>query len=153
MAQTLNDAALSTVKARIRVYTYGYDTPSRQSRSPSHDVLALFGDQRYTFGEVAGGKLSAWLDYTYRSKLFFNVVPRVVPFDGAIRGPGVGLLNGRIALSNVSLGGANAEFAVWGRNPTDKKYRMSGIDLGALGFATNTYGVPRTYGAEMRMEF
>jgi len=48
MAETLSNAELSTVKARIRVYTYRYDTPSRQSRSPSRDVLALFRDQART---------------------------------------------------------------------------------------------------------
>lgn len=48
MAGTLNNAELCTEKARIRVYTYRYDTPSRQSRSPSQDVLALFRDQART---------------------------------------------------------------------------------------------------------
>lgn len=48
MAGTLSNAELCTAKARIRVYTYRYDTPSRQSRSPSQDVLALFRDQART---------------------------------------------------------------------------------------------------------
>lgn len=45
MAGTLNNAELRTEHARVRVYTYRYDTPSRQSRSPNQDVLALFRDQ------------------------------------------------------------------------------------------------------------
>ncbi len=111
------------------------------------------GGAQYTFGEVVGGQLSARLDYTYRSRLYFNVVPRFAPFDAAISARGVGLLDGRIALSQVDLGGTRAEFAVWGRNLTDEKYRVSGIDFGSLGFATNTYGLPRTYGADIRLEF
>lgn len=111
------------------------------------------GGAQYTFGEVVGGQLSARLDYTYRSKLFFNVVPRFAPFDAAIAAPSIGLLDGRVALSKVDIGGARAEFAIWGRNLTDEKYRVSGIDFGSLGFATNTYGLPRTYGADIRLEF
>jgi iron complex outermembrane recepter protein len=111
------------------------------------------GGAQYTVGEVMGGELSARVDYTYRSRLYFNVVPRFAQFDDAISAPGIGLLDGRIALSKVDLGGTNAEFAIWGRNLTDEKYRVSGIDFGSLGFATNTYGLPRTYGAEVRMEF
>lgn len=48
MAGTLSNAELRTGMARVRVYTYRYDTPSRQSRSPSQDVLALFRDQART---------------------------------------------------------------------------------------------------------
>ncbi|WP_232332730.1 TonB-dependent receptor [Novosphingobium aquimarinum] len=111
------------------------------------------GGAQYTIGEMFGGQLSARVDYTYRSRLYFNVAPRFAPFDDVISAPGVGLLDGRIALSKVDIGGSNAEFAIWGRNLTDEEYRISGIDFGSLGFATNTYGLPRTYGAEIRMEF
>jgi AraC family transcriptional regulator len=48
MSGTLTNAELCTGKARVRVYTYRYDTPSRQSRSPNQDVLALFRDQART---------------------------------------------------------------------------------------------------------
>lgn len=114
------------------------------------------GGAQYTFGDMLGGSLSARLDYTYRSKIYFNAIPlaEFAPFDDAIAAKGVGLLDGRIALSKVDIGGTSAEFAIWGRNLTNEKYRVSGIDFGpSLGFATNTYGLPRTYGAEMRMEF
>ena len=113
------------------------------------------GGAQYTFGDMLGGQLSARLDYTYRSKIYFNVLPlpAFAPFDQAIAAKGVGLLDGRIALSKMELGGSRAEFAIWGRNLTNEKYRVSGIDFGSLGFGTNTYGLPRTYGAEMRMEF
>ncbi|SFR91479.1 helix-turn-helix transcriptional regulator [Sphingomonas jatrophae] len=45
MERTLPGVELRTKQARIHVYTYRYDTPSHQSRSPQEDVLALFVDQ------------------------------------------------------------------------------------------------------------
>ncbi len=126
---------------------------SKEARFSYSASTTFTGGAQYTIGSVLGGELSARLDYTYRSRLYFNVVPRFAPFDDAIRAKGVGLLDGRIALGKLDVGGGKAEFAVWGRNLTKETYRISGIDFGSLGFATNTYGVPRTYGAEMRMEF
>ncbi|MET0270820.1 MAG: TonB-dependent receptor [Sphingomonas sp.] len=107
----------------------------------------------YAIRDVAGGELSARLDYAYRSKVYFNVVPQFVPFDEAISAPGFGLLDGRIQLGGVPLGGTTATFSLWGKNLTDKTYRTSGTDFGALGFAINTYGEPRTYGVDARIRF
>ena len=45
MGKTLANAELRTAHARVHVYTYRYDTPSHQSRSPGRDVLALFTDE------------------------------------------------------------------------------------------------------------
>lgn len=107
----------------------------------------------YRIGGVAGGWLSARLDYSYRSRVFFNVVPQFTQFDAAISAPGFGLLDGRIQLGDVPLGGALATFSLWGKNLTDKVYRVSGTDFGALNFAINTYGEPRTYGVDVRFRF
>ncbi|MDT0575379.1 TonB-dependent receptor [Croceicoccus sp. F390] len=108
---------------------------------------------QYTVGEMLGGQLSARLDYLYRSKVNYNVVPRFSPNDAIIASPGVGLLDGRISLSAIPLGGVEAQISLWGKNLTDEEYRISGIDFGSLGFATNTYGVPRTYGVDLRIEY
>lgn len=45
MARSVTDALLQTEQARIHVYTYRYERPSRHTRSPSRDVLALFGNR------------------------------------------------------------------------------------------------------------
>ncbi|SFR89779.1 TonB-dependent receptor [Sphingomonas jatrophae] len=107
----------------------------------------------YSVQDVAGGILSARLDYSYRSKVYFNVVPQFVPFDALIAAPGFGLLDGRIQLGGVDLGGTTATFSLWGKNLTNKLYRTSGTDFGALGFAINSYGEPRTYGVDARIRF
>ena len=137
-------------------------------RDPATNMLVNVADQarfsysagttynlggEYTVGDVAGGELSARLDYSYRSKVYFNVVPQFTQFDAAIAAPGFGLLDGRVQLGNIPMGGTTATFSLWGKNITNKVYRTSGTDFGALGFAINTYGEPRTYGLDARFRF
>lgn len=108
---------------------------------------------QYSFGDLFGGSLSARLDYSYRSKIHFNVVPRFAPFDEQIASGSVGLLDGRVMLTDLSIGPNKGQIALWGKNLTNRKYRVSGIDFGSLGFATNTYSLPRTYGIDLKLEF
>mgnify|MGYP003131276210 CR=1 FL=1 len=107
----------------------------------------------YRIEDVAGGAVTARLDYSYRSKVHFNVVPQFTLFDDDIAADGFGLLDGRIQLADVPVGSTSATFSLWGKNLTDKVYRTSGTDFGALNFAINTYGEPRTYGVDARFRF
>lgn len=111
------------------------------------------GGAQLIFGDVGFGKLTARGDVTYRSRVNYNVIPRLSPFDSDISSPPVWLVDGRVALGEIALGGGEAEIALWGKNLTNKKYRISGIDFGSLGFATNIYSVPRTYGVDVRFNF
>lgn len=107
----------------------------------------------YSFGDVFGGKLSARGDYNYRSRMVFNVIPRFSPFDAAIASPAIGLFDARLSLAGLAIAGRESSIALWGRNLSDKEYRVSGIDFGALGFATNTYSEGRTYGIDLKIQF
>lgn len=107
----------------------------------------------YSFGNVLSGELSARVDYSYRSRIVFNVIPRFSPFDAAIASPAVGLFDARLSLSGLAIAGRESSIALWGRNLSDKEYRVSGIDFGALGFATNTYSEGRTYGVDLKIQF
>jgi iron complex outermembrane receptor protein len=107
----------------------------------------------YRFGEVAGGKLVARLDYAWRSRIFFNAIPRFAPFDDYLSSGPVGLLDGRLALTDFQLGATEATLALWGRNLTNKKYLANGVDFGSLGFASATYSEPRTWGVDMKVKF
>jgi iron complex outermembrane recepter protein len=104
-------------------------------------------------GEVAGGQLSVRADYTYRSQIYFNVVPSLTLFDEQIKSPGFGLLDGRVSLTDIPVGAVVAAVSVWGKNITNKNYRTSGTDFGSLGFAVNTYGEKRTYGVDVSVKF
>ena len=107
----------------------------------------------YRFGEMAGGEVVARLDYAWRSRIHVNAIPRFGPFDDYLTSAPVGLLDGRVSLSDFQLGGTEATLAVWGRNLTNKQYLVSGVDFGSLGFANATFSEPRTWGVDVRVKF
>ncbi len=96
------------------------------------------------------GKLVARADWTYRSKIYWHPVN---PFNEEIADGGVGLLSGRLTLSEIAFGGSQASISLWGKNLTKKDYVLSGIDFGSLGFAGVMYGDPRSYGVELAIKF
>ncbi len=62
------------------------------------------------------------------------------------------LLNGRLSLGEIALGGGEMEIAVWGKNLTNTTYNL--LDFHIPGRVTATfYNEPRTYGLEARMKF
>ena len=108
----------------------------------------------YTIKNVATGNLSFRLEYAYKSKVTFDVFPNFAPFTAYTKAPGYGLLDGRVQLANLAIGGGEATVSLWGKNLTDKHYRTGSIDFGsALGFAVTTYGETRSYGVDVRYRF
>jgi iron complex outermembrane receptor protein len=68
--------------------------------------------------------------------------------SGKVEVGSYGLLNGRISLADVNLMGANWQFAIWGKNLANRD------DVNYLiGATATTYLQPRTYGAELLLEF
>lgn len=118
----------------------------------SASTTASAGAQ-YEFPPFSFGKLAARLDYNYTSKRYFGSNPLTAPFIEQIKAAPRGLLDARLTLSDISLGNGSASLSLWGRNITNKKYRMVGIDFGQLGFAGNIYGEPATYGADLTLKF
>lgn len=102
---------------------------------------------RYSIGQV-----SARVEYNYRSKVYFQPTTIGTPLNESIPSDGRGLLDARLALAQVS-GDATATIALWGRNLTNEEYRVHGIDFGALGYAGNVYGEPRSYGVDLSVSF
>jgi iron complex outermembrane receptor protein len=105
---------------------------------------------------VSFGELHFQADYTWQSTT--NMQPalqyptdREIPVPGLIQ-PGYGLLNGRIA-ARIGKDGAT-EIAVWGKNLTDKRYIIGGLNIaGTAGFAFSTVGNPRTFGVQVTHKF
>jgi iron complex outermembrane receptor protein len=64
---------------------------------------------------------------------------------------GYGLLNARLQLAEVQLGGMSLAATAWAKNVTDEEYVANRIDFGpAFGDLTQSYfGMPRTYGLEL----
>ncbi len=108
---------------------------------------------QYEFAVNNLGKMAFRLDYNYRGKVYFAPNPLTAPFGDRIAAPARGLLDARIALSDLELGTGKATIAFWGKNITDKKYKAAGVDFGSLGFAGNVYGDPATWGLDFSFQF
>jgi iron complex outermembrane recepter protein len=68
--------------------------------------------------------------------------------------PAYWLLNGRIALRDLDIGGVKTELAVWGKNLTDEK--AVAFALGILQpplLASANYIPARTYGVDLTIQF
>ena len=90
-----------------------------------------------------GGQFHA--SATWRAQDDFNIAGS--PPNDFIVEDGYGLLDGRISISpNPDL-----TFSIWGRNLTDKLYRTNAIAF--FGDETSRLGAPRTYGAEISINF
>jgi len=103
---------------------------------------------RYIFPGIDIGELSMRVDYTGSSPVGFNTAIA----DDKIVGQGAyGLVDARLALTGVKVCdlAGTFDFALIGKNLTDRSYRVGGYGSNAFGFYTNIYGDPRTYGAQV----
>jgi len=102
---------------------------------------------RYT-ATMSSGEISAELSYAGQSKLSFQPT---ASNQTLVTQKGYGLLNGRISLVHDDTG---LEFALFGRNITNKKYiRGAGSLQDTLGFQTVFDGEPRTIGVQVSARF
>ena len=95
---------------------------------------------RYEFPAFSFGTLAFAGDYSYKTRRVFESVGSSVTLANVVGNRDVlgggprNDLSGRISLSNIALGGAKAELAVYTENLLNARYRVSTIDFGALGF-------------------
>jgi iron complex outermembrane receptor protein len=115
-------------------------------------VIPLTPKWNYQLGavhraDVGMGRLESSINYSWRSSQIGTITN-----DPLTRRPAYGLLDGRLALTDIPLGGSSTlELALWGKNLTDKTYVASNINLTLL--TITQYGEPRTFGAEARVRF
>ena len=101
------------------------------------------------FGEAT---LMARVDATYRSRMRtigFNNLP--ADYDPILSSDPLWLINSRVALRHVNVGGAKVELAGWVKNLTDADNPTFPIYYSFAGSAT--YERARTYGADLTIEF
>ncbi len=99
------------------------------------------------------GQLSARLEYNYRGGVIFHPTHAGTPLTGEIADGARNIPDVRITLSELKVGGGEASVSLWSRNLTDEEYRVHGVDFGALGFAGNVYGEPRSVGVDFMVAF
>lgn len=106
---------------------------------------------------IGGGKFQGRIDVLYQSEQTWH--PAIVypsgfrdnPAIDFVKGDARTLVNGRVALQEIPLGGTGAtvEVALWGKNILDEAYVPMGIDFGSLDWGQIVYGWPRSGGFEM----
>jgi iron complex outermembrane recepter protein len=102
----------------------------------------------YTWPLGGSGALQARLDLSYTDGYHFN--PTLFLYDAAEERT---LLNARLSWKDIPLPQGSLELSAWVQNLSDEEYREFGTDFGALGFSTNSFGDPRTWGVDLRYEF
>ena len=134
------DSSLSNVivPAESVLRTPGADIASMAfvPQTPKNAFSITF-DQGFT---LANTNLVVHLDYSYRDKLNSSAISTPV---GSL-----GLLNGRLFASNISLGNAMLDVGLWIRNLTDEKRII--YDLAQAG---NQFNTPRTFGLDAKLSF
>ena len=104
----------------------------------------VFGDARF----------NVRLDASFRSSMALDAnddvpTPAFAPVE---KTPSVWILNGRVALSDIDIGGAKATLALWGRNLTnDKSIQFTGGISGVSRSAS--FSPARTYGLDLTVKF
>ncbi|MDE2436413.1 MAG: TonB-dependent receptor [Sphingomonadales bacterium] len=105
---------------------------------------------------AGGPHLSAMVEGRYRSSYYLtstplrNLLTGLPALENVNQQPAYWLVNGRLGLADLSVGGAKASLSVFGDNIFDKRY----ISFGApVLFFTGAYERGRTYGVELGVSF
>ena len=105
---------------------------------------------------AGGGHVTALLEGRYRSSYYLtstplrNVLTGQPALEDRNKQPGYWLVNGRLGVADVPLGGGRVSLSVYGDNLLDKRY----IGFGApVLLFTGSYERGRTYGVELGVNF
>ena len=107
------------------------------------------GTFKYPIGSV---DMTARVGYNYTSSFWMFGNPLTAPFRNETKGDARGLLDAQLRFDNLGLG-KNFSLTLWGKNLGNKEYVVRSVDFGALGFATDIWGDPRTFGLTADLAF
>lgn len=103
--------------------------------------------------DLGSARMTARVGFTYEDgKFSFNNI-LASPFNNALRGDDRYLVDAQLTLDQFNIGGAEAEFQIWGRNLLDRNDLVRAIDFGQLGYAGGYFAPPRTFGARIRIKY
>ena len=117
----------------------------------SPDTTANIGIE-YRAPHFGFGQLTARMDYSYRSRMFWHSSTLLNPFNNFISDGPVSRVDARLTLSELKFGRSEAQIAVWTKNLTGQDYLLGGVDFGSLGISTVSYAEPRTWGLDFRIK-
>lgn len=135
--------------ALIRLPNGRYDPTLRPSWTANaytqYDTEPLFGDAYLSF-RVDGIWQSDMNFADDFNRPIFEFVPAM------IKEPAYLLVNGRVALRELDLGGVTTQVALWGKNLTDQKAKTFTLNLSDI-FSAANYIPARSYGVDLTIEF
>lgn len=120
----------------------------------SPDYTANLGaNLSYPIGDEANITARVGWNYVSSQQSFAN--PLAAPFQQETKVSARGLFDAQLRIDGLKLGGSGEGIGVtfWGKNITNKKYAVRGIDFGQLGFGSRIYGDPATYGVSLDFVF
>ena len=103
------------------------------------------GRARYQFPVTGGVDATIMGSAHYSDGVFKDAIN-----DPLIRAESYWLFDARIA---VGADDEKWEIAIWGRNLSDNRHVVQGLDVASLGFGNRNYNAPRTYGVTGTIRF
>ena len=110
-------------------------------QAPKHTLTAALD---YDIAKTRIGDLSANVTYSFVDKQFSQ------PGDIRYVIPSYGLLDARLTLARIPILNSGMKVSLWGRNLTDENYYISHFNAFVPGAQ---FGTPRTYGADLTVDF
>ncbi|CAA0087577.1 Pesticin receptor [Zhongshania aliphaticivorans] len=126
--------------------TFGQDVSDRA-------VMPYAPKQSFTIGldyeaSINFGLLQASVDYSWRDERYGTA------FNDDLEGfflDDYGVVNARLAVTDISIGKANVEVSAWGRNLDSEEYKVHSISLGT--YRSAFFGEPKSYGVDVTLRF
>jgi len=94
---------------------------------------------------LGAGEITLRADWSYKSRVFHDVFN-----DPRLAQPAFDLVN---AFASFATDDQHWEFALFGTNLTDERYRVSGNSSAGFGLAESTFAPPREWGATVKYRF
>ena len=123
------------------------DDIADQFRYPNAPRHSYSVDLEYLFPPLPVGDLSARVGYSWQDEKYTSSSIDT----GRFIVDNYGLLNARLALSNIPLPKGSLSLAAWGKNLEDREYYIAHFDLRIIQAAI--FGEPRSYGFDLRYDF
>ena len=125
-----------------------------EARSPLTSKWTGGGALQQTFGIAGLGEVTARIEYSYRSRRYYFALDRQNPRNRIVSGNPQHNLRASVSIAQIPLADpSRLRLDVWGNNLLDEKWRIGGIDFGALGFGTVAYDRPKSIGATATIEY
>lgn len=130
--------------------TFGQDISAgaKMPYAPENNYSVGLDYQRGIGSGANTALLTASLDYSWTDERYGTAV------NDDIEGfflDDYGIVNARLALSEMSVGDGELEVAFWGRNLNDEDYKVHSISLGVYHAAV--FGEPKSFGFDVKLSF